>query len=61
MYVYSKQIIPQMKGFNIMDFSTIIEAIGNDLKISIDDLIHQIKVLREDVEKLTQQKGISND
>lgn len=44
-----------------MDFSTIIESIGNDLKISIDDLIHQIKLLREDVEKLKQQKGIPND
>jgi len=44
-----------------MDFLTIIEAIGNDLKISIDDLIHQIKLLREDVEKIKQQKGISNE
>jgi len=44
-----------------MDFLTIIEAIGNDLKISIDDLIHQIKTLREDVEKIKQQKGISNE
>lgn len=42
-----------------MDFLTIIEAIGNDLKISIDDLIHQIKLLREAIEKLKQQKGIS--
>ena len=46
-----------------MDFSTMIEAIGNDLKIAIDDLIHQIQTLREDVEELKKQqsKGKQND
>lgn len=44
-----------------MDFLTIIEAIGNDLKISIDDLIHQIKLLGEDVEQIKQRKGNSNE
>jgi len=44
-----------------MDFATIIEAIGTDLKLSIDDLIHQIKLLREDVENLKQNKDVSND
>ena len=43
-----------------MDFSTIIDSIGNDLKIAIDDLINQIKSLKEDIEKLKQQKGNSN-
>ena len=44
-----------------MDFSTIIDSIGNDLKISIDDLINQIKSLKEDLEKLKQQKGSSDE
>lgn len=35
-----------------MDFLTIINGIGTDLKLAIDDLIHQIIILREDVEKL---------
>lgn len=35
-----------------MDFSAIIKAIGNDLKIAIDDLINQIKVIKQDLEEL---------
>ncbi len=39
-----------------------IQAVGTDLKMSIDDLIYHIKTIKEDVEKLKQSKdkNISN-
>jgi hypothetical protein len=33
-----------------------IKAIGVDLKMSIDDLIYHIKLIKEDVEKLKSEK-----
>ena len=33
-----------------------IQAIGTDLKMSIDDLIYHIKIIKEDVEKLKQKE-----
>ena len=35
-----------------MDATDVIDSIGNDLKISIDDLVHQIKIIKQDVEKI---------
>lgn len=34
-----------------------IKAIGNDLQMSIDDLIYHIKLIKEDVEKLKCEKS----
>ena len=46
-----------------MDFLTTINGIGTDLKLAIDDLIHQILVLKADVKELKDEraKGESND
>jgi len=30
----------------------VIEAIGNDLKMSIDDLIHEIKNIKKEIEEI---------
>lgn len=34
----------------------ILQSIGSDLKESIDDLIHQIEIIKDDVEKLKEGK-----
>jgi|GEM_PF-3557721 len=47
---------------------SMIEAIGTDLKMSIDDLIHEIKTIQTDVEEIrskielnkSEDKGDSN-
>lgn len=41
----------------------LIEAIGNDLKISIDDLIHEIKNLKKEIKEIKSKlkiKQVSN-
>lgn len=35
----------------------ILQSIGSDLKESIDDLIHQVEIIKDDVEKLKEGKG----
>jgi hypothetical protein len=42
------------------DFQILINGVGNDLKIAIDDLINIIMNIQEDVEKL-KQKGSKTD
>lgn len=39
------------------DFKTLINAIGNDLKISIDDLTGIIIDIKDDIEKLKNKKS----
>ena len=39
------------------DFKTLINAVGNDLKISIDDLTGIIIDIKDDVEKLKNEKS----
>lgn len=34
----------------------ILQSIGYDLKESIDDLIHQVEIIKEDVAKLKEEK-----
>ncbi len=33
----------------------ILQTIQNDIKDSIDDLFHQIKIIKEDIEKIKKQ------
>lgn len=40
---------------------SIIEYIGNDLKISIDDLIHEIKKLQEKLQEVKQKLDIKEN
>lgn len=40
--------------------SDIIEAIGNDLKMSIDDLIHEIKSIKKEVKEIKSTLEIQN-
>ena len=37
---------------------SMIEAIGEDLKMSIDDLIHEIKKIKSDVRKIKFKLGM---
>ena len=34
----------------------ILQSIGSDLKESIDDLIHQVEIIKDDVEKLKKSE-----
>lgn len=43
----------------IVDKINILQSIGSDLKESIDDLIHQVEIIKDDMERLKGAKNIS--
>ena len=51
-------INPNIKGMVMDAYISVIESIGEDLKTSIDDLIHHISAIREDLEKLKLEKEV---
>lgn len=43
-----------------LDYKAYIEAIGNDLKIAIDDLIKVVSLIQDDMDKLKAKTTMSN-
>jgi hypothetical protein len=41
--------------------SEFIDGVGTDLKLSIDDIIHEIKKNRKDIIKIKKKLGIKED
>lgn len=48
--------MPKNKKISLENFSVMLKGVGNDLKLSIDDIIDEIIALRKDVEKLKNEK-----
>ena len=50
-------MMPKKKNqSNFVEKINILQSIGSDLKGSIDDLIHQVEIIKDDVDKLKKDK-----